>query len=108
MSDVETFMSARGLSPHLCNKIRDYYKLRYPSKKVWDEEEIIKDIESPFLKKDIVEHLFRDVVKTCPFLKVVCVFVCVRVCVCACVAQGRAARELRMFRCILVNGIIEC
>jgi len=28
--------------------------VRYPSKKVWDEAQIIKDIESPFLQKEII------------------------------------------------------
>jgi CRP-like cAMP-binding protein len=69
IGDVETFMRAHLVPPQLRTKIIDYYKVRYPSRRIWDEEAIIADIESPFLRKDIVEHLFKDVVTQVPLLR---------------------------------------
>ena len=54
-------MHALSLS-ELCDKIRDYYKVKYPNKRIFDEQGLIEDIESPSVRKDIVIHLFNDVV----------------------------------------------
>jgi CRP-like cAMP-binding protein len=67
--DVDTFMSQRHLPAELQAKINDYYKVRFPNKKVFDEDSIIADIEAPALKKEIVHHLFRDVVEMVPLFK---------------------------------------
>lgn len=69
IEDVETFMDQRHLPAELQKKINDYYKVRFPNKKVFDEDSIINDIEAPALKKEIVHHLFRDVVEMVPLFK---------------------------------------
>jgi hypothetical protein len=71
IGDLETFMASRRLPLELRRKIRNYYKVRYPSKCVFDEGLIIGDIESPFIKKDIVLHLFSDLVSLVPLFKLV-------------------------------------
>jgi len=68
LNDIETFMSTRHLPKDLRRKILNYYKMRYPNKRIWDEEAIIGDIESPSIRTDIVVHLFRDVVEMVPLL----------------------------------------
>ena len=69
MEDLNTFMQQRHLPKGLCGRINDYYKVRFPNKKVFDEDNIISDIEAPALKKEIVHHLFRDVVEMVPLFK---------------------------------------
>jgi hypothetical protein len=36
---------------------------------VWDRDAILEDIESPSLKKDLVEHLFADIVEAVPLMR---------------------------------------
>ena len=62
MEELDTFMSARALPRSLRNLIRDYYKVKFPARMAFDEKEIINDIESPSLKREIILHLFKDVV----------------------------------------------
>jgi CRP-like cAMP-binding protein len=62
LEELDTFMQARDLPEELRGMIHDYYKVKYPARRVFDEEEIIKDIESPSLKMEIILHLYKDVV----------------------------------------------
>ena len=71
IGDLEQFMNVRLLPQALRGKIRNYYKVRYPSKRIFDEGNIIHDIESPFLKKDIVLHLFRDLESLVPLFTLI-------------------------------------
>ena len=69
MSDLESWMNSRRVPLDLRQKIRSYFQLKYPSKRVFDEAELITSIESPFLRKDIVTHLFHDLVATVPLFQ---------------------------------------
>ena len=42
----------------LRGQIHDYYKAKFPSKQVFDEQAVIEDIESPSIKRDIGTCLF--------------------------------------------------
>ena len=64
-------MNSRRVPVDLREKIRSYFQVKYPSKRVFDEAELITSIESPFLRKDIVTHLFHDLVATVPLFQLV-------------------------------------
>jgi len=66
VEDLCTFMSQRHLPKTLQTNIRNYYMVKFPNKKVFDEAAIIQDIEAPALKKAIYLHLYRDVVAAVP------------------------------------------
>ena len=62
MEDLDTFMDARNFSDELRAKVVDFYKVKYPSKRVFDQQLIIDGIESPSIKRDILQHVYQDVV----------------------------------------------
>ena len=62
MEVVETFMHVHELPDTLKDKVKEYYKVKYPTKRIFDENELISSIESPSLKRGIISHLFKDVV----------------------------------------------
>jgi CRP-like cAMP-binding protein len=66
VSDLETFMIVRGIPHALKEKLRNYYMVRYPSGRVLNDDQIIQKIESPFLRKDILIHLYKDLVEKVP------------------------------------------
>lgn len=66
MEEVETFMKARMMPTSLQERIQDYYKVKYPNKSIFDEQELIENIDSPSLKRGIVNHLYKDVVSSVP------------------------------------------
>jgi CRP-like cAMP-binding protein len=66
VSDLETFMIVRGIPHTLRKKLRTYYMVRYPSGRILNDDQIIENIESPFLKKDILVHLYKDLVQRVP------------------------------------------
>ena len=70
LEDLEAFMTQRVLPVALRERIRNYYKVRFPNKQVFDESAIISDIEAPALKKEIVLHLYRDVVASVPIFRI--------------------------------------
>ena len=69
MEEVREFMKMRDLPASLCDRIDDYYKVKYPSKRVFDENDLIKRIEDEVVQREIVAHLFKDVVNSVPFFK---------------------------------------
>ena len=69
MEEVETFMKIRMMPNSLQDRIQDYYKVKYPNKSIFDEQELIQDIDSPLLKRAIVNHLFKDVVRSVPLFQ---------------------------------------
>ena len=69
MEEVETFMKVRMMPTSLQDRIQDYYKVKYPNKSIFDEQELIENIDSPLLKRAIVNHLFKDVVRSVPLFK---------------------------------------
>lgn len=71
IGDLESWMNSRRVPVDLRQKIRSYFQVKYPSKRVFDEAELITSIESPFLRKDIVTHLFHDLVATVPLFQLV-------------------------------------
>jgi CRP-like cAMP-binding protein len=66
VSDLETFMIVRGIPHALRKKLRSYYMVRYPSGRILNDDQIIANIESPFLKKDILIQLYKDLVALVP------------------------------------------
>lgn len=62
MDKVQEFMYTRNLPLTLRQQIYDYLKVKFPSRRIFDEISIIDLIESNALRKEIVVNLFQDVV----------------------------------------------
>ena len=61
IEDVSSFMDTRNFPTMLREKILDFYKVKYPNKRTFDQQEIIQDIDAPALQRWIMLHLFKDV-----------------------------------------------
>ena len=62
MEEVDAFIEVHELPKLLQDNIKEYYKVKYPNKTIFEESDLISSIESPGLKKMIISHLFKDVV----------------------------------------------
>lgn len=69
MEELEVFMLARNLPHSLCQKLRDYFKVKYPSKRMFDEEALLKSLESDGLRKEISLNMYLDMLSTVPFFQ---------------------------------------
>jgi CRP-like cAMP-binding protein len=61
IEDVSSFMDTRNFPTMLREKILDFYKVKYPNKRTFDQQEIVQDIDAPALQRWIMLHLFKDV-----------------------------------------------
>ena len=64
MEEVDAFIEVHELPKSLQDNIKEYYKVKYPNKTIFEESDLISSIESPSLKKMIISHLFKDVVQS--------------------------------------------
>jgi len=67
MDELEVFMQTRRLPDHLCNKLRDFYKVQYPQKKMFDEEKLMNSLTNAGLRKEISLNMYLDMLSTVPF-----------------------------------------
>lgn len=63
MEDLETFMETRNFPTELRARVIDFYKVKYPGKRVFDQQLIIDRIESPSIKREILQHIYQDIVR---------------------------------------------
>jgi hypothetical protein len=68
LGDIESFMSTVRVPADLRKRILNYYQMRYPIRRIWDEQQIIENIDAPSIREGLVEHLFRDVFERVPLL----------------------------------------
>ena len=61
IEDISSFMDTRNFPTVLREKILDFYKVKYPNKRTFYQQEIIHEIDSPALQRWIMLHLFKDV-----------------------------------------------
>ena len=64
IDQLSQFMASRALPDELRTKIRSYYMLRFPTMKVFDEEQILQDLPVA-LARQVKESLFCDIVARC-------------------------------------------
>lgn len=69
MDELEVFMQTRNLPTELCQKLRDFYKIKYPRKCIFDEEALLKSLESDGLRKEISLNMYLDMLSTVPFFQ---------------------------------------
>jgi len=76
---IAQFMDSRELSKDTRTKILTYYGLRYPTMKVFDDEEILQDLPLALARQVKVE-LFCDVVNSCVLFQTLSTTTCNEVC----------------------------
>ncbi len=64
IDQLSQFMASRALPDELRTKIRSYYMLRFPTMKVFDDEQILQDLPVA-LARQVKESLFCDIVGRC-------------------------------------------
>ena len=69
MDELEVFMQTRKLPEALCDKLRDFYKVQYPQKKVFDEEKLLNSLADEGLRKEISLNMYLDMLSTVPFFQ---------------------------------------
>lgn len=65
MEELNEYMAARSLPKHLVAKTQSFYMLKFPTRRIWNEEQILMDLPIE-LRKEIFLELFRDVVAMSP------------------------------------------
>ncbi|GBG27007.1 Potassium/sodium hyperpolarization-activated cyclic nucleotide-gated channel 4 [Hondaea fermentalgiana] len=65
---LNEYMRSKRLPPHLRDRVRDYFSLRYSEGKIFNEEAIMKDL-SPSLRRDIMFFTSRELFLKVPFFR---------------------------------------
>ena len=68
MAKTSAYMRARKLPPDLCNNIREYYALRFPQQRIWDERSITRNLSLP-LQTAIESWNAQHIIETVPLLR---------------------------------------
>ena len=68
MGEIREFMSARNVPQRLRRKVMAFYDVLYKSGTIFDEEDVLADFP-PRLRRQVVDIIFEDVIKTVPFFR---------------------------------------
>jgi CRP-like cAMP-binding protein len=66
MDELNEFMSARGISKKLTEKLKSFYMLKFPTMRIYDEKSVLDGLPKGLARMTKME-LFADVLQICPF-----------------------------------------
>jgi len=67
VTEINEYMIAKRLPHSIRDKVRDYFNVRYSTRKIFDEAAILDKL-SPYIRKEIMAHNAHDLLRRIPLL----------------------------------------